>query len=61
MDELFRGGGFMEEAVLFLSPSVMSDSKRFACLSDLRVPESPSAWGIIALNRYFLNEIVPNT
>lgn len=51
----------MEEAVLFLSPSVMSDSKRFACLSDLRVPESPSAWGIIALNRYFLNEIVPNT
>lgn len=42
----------MEEAVLFLSPSVMSD---------LRVPESHSAWGIIALNRYFLNEIVPNT
>lgn len=46
-DEIFGGGGFVEEVVLSLSPSVMSDCKGLACLAELCVPGPhtvPGTW-----------------
>ena len=38
MDQIFGEGGFVEEMVVPLSSSVVSDTKRLACLVGLCVP-----------------------
>lgn len=54
MDQIFGEGGFVEEMVVPLSSSVVSDSKTLACLVGLCVPGPHTVPGrVAALNSQF--------